>query len=64
MAVKNIITSGIGLTPGSIEFIITRGLIAGPALIAPDVPERRKVTPAADNRVIIPAADLRTVTVS
>lgn len=29
MAIKDIISPGIGFTPGSVEFIVTRGLGAG-----------------------------------
>ena len=33
MATKHIISPGIGFTPGSVKYIVTRGLIAGPPLI-------------------------------
>lgn len=33
MAIKDIIASGIGFSPGSVKFIPTRGFIAGPEII-------------------------------
>lgn len=36
MAIKNIVASGIGFSPGSVKFIITRGLSIGAALVGLD----------------------------
>ncbi len=33
MAIKDMISPGIGFTPGSVEYIVTRGLDAGPAIV-------------------------------
>jgi len=33
MAIKDMIAGGIGFSPGSVKFIPTRGLIAGPEII-------------------------------
>lgn len=38
MATKNLISPGIGFTPGSIEFIITRGLVASAVSVTPSLP--------------------------
>ena len=35
MATKHIISPGIGFTPGGVKYIVTRGLIAAPAVVAP-----------------------------
>ncbi len=35
MAIKDMISPGIGFTPVSVEYIVTRGLDAGPAVGAP-----------------------------
>ncbi len=50
MSVNDMISPGIGFTPGSVEFIVTRGLIAGAALVVNVDPEKGTFRTFTDKR--------------
>ena len=57
--VNNIVTAGFGLTPGSVKYVPTRGLIA--AIIATGRShDNTAFAPFRDNRVFVPFRDNRT----
>ena len=53
MAIKNIIAAGIGFSPGSVKFIVTRGLSIGAAVAVSSEGAARVVTYAQDSPTVV-----------